>query len=90
MPPPFYAHDPFLALHRALQHPWLDLPAEVLSVTCERWALALLGLALFASLERDLRRVGWTFLALEMALAASGAAVQRLKEAFDTPRPLAV
>jgi membrane-associated phospholipid phosphatase len=90
MPPAFYAHDPFLALHRALQHPWLDLPAEVLSGACEGWALALLGFAVFAWLERDLRRIGWTSLALALALAVSGAAVQRLKEAFDTPRPLAV
>jgi membrane-associated phospholipid phosphatase len=90
MPPPFYAHDPFLAVHAALQQPWLDLPAAVLSTACEGWALALLGLAVFAWFERDGRRLAAMYLPLTVALAASGAAVQQLKELFATPRPLAV
>ncbi|GEJ58344.1 phosphatase PAP2 family protein [Anaeromyxobacter diazotrophicus] len=88
--PPLYAHDPFLAVHHALQRPWLDLPAAVLSVACEGWAQALLGLALFAWLERDLRRLAVAYLPVALGLAAGGAAVQQLKELFATPRPLAI
>jgi len=90
MPPPFYAHDPFLAVHAALQQPWLDVPAAVLSTVCEGWALALLGLAVFAWLERDGRRLAVMYLPLTVALVASGAAAQQLKDLFATPRPLAV
>lgn len=88
--PPLYAHDPFLAVHHALQRPWLDLPAAVLSVACEGWALALLGLALFGWFERDLRRLVVAYLPLALGLAAGGVAVQQLKELFATPRPLAI
>ncbi len=90
MPPALYAHDPFLALHQALQHPWLDLPAAVLSTACEGWALALLGLVAFGARERDARRLAAVFLPLALALLASGVAVQELKDLFATPRPLSV
>ncbi len=91
MVPRLYAHDPFLALHRAMQRPWLDVPAAAVSRLCEGWALALLALVVILWLERlDLRRVAVAFLPLGLALAASGAAVQELKELFATPRPLAV
>ena len=88
--PALYAHDPFLALHQALQHPWLDLPAALLSTACEGWALALVGLVAFGARERDARRLAAVFLPLALALAVSGAAVQELKDLFATPRPLAV
>jgi len=90
MPPAIYAHDPFLALHQALQHPWLDLPAALLSTACEGWALALVGLVAFGASERDARRLAAVYLPLALALLASGAAVQELKDLFATPRPLAV
>jgi len=90
MPPALYAHDPFLALHQALQRPWLDLPAAVLSTACEGWALALVGLVAFGARERDARRLAAVFLPLALALLASGVAVQELKDLFATPRPLAV
>ena len=90
MPPPIYAHDPFLTLHQALQRPWLDLPAALLSTACEGWALALVGLVVFGARERDARRLAAVYLPLALALLASGAAVQELKDAFGTPRPLAV
>lgn len=90
VPPPFYAHDPFLALHRAMQSPWLDLPAAVVTTLCEGWALALLALVVFGWAERSWRGLAAVYLPLAMALAASGLAVQELKEVFGTPRPLAV
>lgn len=90
MPPPFYAHDPFLALHLALQRSWLDVPAAALSTACEGWALALLALATFGWAEGSARRLAAVYLPFAVALLASGAAVQELKDVFATPRPLAI
>ena len=90
MPPHIYAHDPFLAVHQALQHPWLDLPAALLSTACEGWALALVGLVVLGARERDARRLAAVYLPLALALLASGLIVQELKDVFATPRPLAV
>ncbi len=90
MPPRFYAHDPFLALHRALQHPWLDGPAAALSRLCEGWALAVVGAIVCAAIERDRRRVVAAYLPLGLALLVSGVAAQQLKDLFATPRPLSV
>ena len=90
MPPPFYAHDPFLALHQAMQSRWLDLPAAISSTACEGWALALIGLLAFAWMERDRWRLLAAFVPFVVALAASGAVVQVLKDLLATPRPLSV
>jgi undecaprenyl-diphosphatase len=89
VPPPFYAHDPFLALHRGLQSRWLDLPAAVLSTACEGWALAALGLVVFGLLGGR-RAVAAAALPLAVALLVCGLAVQDLKDLFATPRPLSV
>jgi len=88
--PPLYAHDPFLALHQAMQSRWLDLPAALLSTACEGWALALLGLVSFGSLERHAKNLAAAFLPFALALIASGALVQEVKDLVATPRPLAV
>ncbi len=90
MPPPFYAHDPFLALHQAMQSRWLDFAAAIISTACEGWALALVGLLAFAWVERDRWRLLAAFLPFLVALAASGAVVQELKDLLATPRPLSV
>ena len=90
MPPPFYAHDPFLALHQAMQSRWLDLPAAISSTACEGWALALIGLLAFAWMERDRWRLLAAFVPFAVALAVSGAVVQGLKDLLATPRPLSV
>ena len=90
MPPPFYAHDPFLVLHRGMQSPWLDLPAALVCTLCEGWALALLGLVAFGWLARDRGRALAVFVPFGLALLASGALVLELKALFDTPRPLSV
>lgn len=90
MPPPFYAHDPFLALHQAMQSRWLDLAAALVSTTCEGFGLALLGIAALGRLEPERKKLLAAFAPLAIALAASAAVVQGLKEIFDTPRPLSV
>ena len=90
MPPPFYAHDPFLALHQAMQSRWLDLAAAIISTACDGWALAVIGLLALAWMERDRRKLLAAFLPLAVALAVSGAVVQELKDFLATPRPLSV
>jgi undecaprenyl-diphosphatase len=90
VPPPFYAHDPFLALHQAMQSRWLDLAAATISTACDGWALALIGLFALAWVERDRRKLLAAFLPFLVALAASGVVVQELKDLLATPRPLSV
>lgn len=65
--PPLFAHDPLDAVQRAAPGFWLA-PATALSVACEHWVLALLALALYAWLERDVPAVARTFLPLAVAL----------------------
>jgi undecaprenyl-diphosphatase len=89
VPPAFYAHDPFLAVHRALQSRWLDLPAALLSTACEGWALAALGVVVFGLLGGR-RAVFSAALPLALALLVCGLAVQDVKDLFATPRPLSV
>src|SRR6266581_9289745 len=88
--PPIYAHDPFLAIHQALQSRWLDLPMAALSLACLGIAVALAGGLLFALYERTWR--GWAAVTLPflLALLAEGLAVTVAKDLFRTPRPLAV
>lgn len=88
--PPLYAHDPFLAIHRALQAPWLDRPMMALSIACLGGSVALIGLVLFALAERRPRPLLAVFLPLGVGLLASGALIYVLKEIFYSPRPLLV
>ncbi len=88
--PPIYAHDPFLAVHRALQAGWLDLPMAALSVACEGWMLGLIALAWFSWLERTVRGVLLAWWPALVALSLEGLLVVVMKEALGTPRPLGV
>ena len=67
--PPLYAHDPLDALQRATPPVWLLAPATALSVACEFWVLALVALAAFAWLERDVPSVLRVFVPLAGSLA---------------------
>jgi hypothetical protein len=69
MPP--YAQDAFTAAHEALQSRWLDVLMTGLSVAFEPWILALIALALFSWLERDVPSVLRSFLPLLAALAVA-------------------
>ncbi len=86
--PPLYAHDPFLALHRALQSRWLDVPMAAASVACEGWVVWLVALAALSWLEEDVRGVVRAFVPLVVALALQAALVSALKGVWLTPRPL--
>jgi membrane-associated phospholipid phosphatase len=73
--PPLFAHDPLDAVQGAGRHGWLLAPATALSVACEHWALALVALALYAWLERDVPSVLKAFLPFALALLAGVALV---------------
>jgi membrane-associated phospholipid phosphatase len=88
--PELYRHDPFLGVHQALQSRWLDLPMAIASTACEGWALALAAAVVLAAVEGERRRFFAAMLPLGLALAASGFAVQELKDLWCTPRPLSV
>jgi membrane-associated phospholipid phosphatase len=88
--PSLYAHDPFLAMHRALQAPWLDGPMRALSFACLGGVVAIVGLIVFALIERHPRKLLIVFLPLVAGLLAGGFLSYVLKEIFYTPRPLQV
>jgi membrane-associated phospholipid phosphatase len=67
--PPLVAHDPLDAVQRTGHPGWMLGPATALSVACEYWVLALLALAAYAWLERDVPAVMKAFLPLALALA---------------------
>ena len=67
--PPLFAHDPLDAVQRTAHPGWLLAPATALSVACEYWVLALLALAAYAWLERDVPTVLKAFLPVALALA---------------------
>ncbi len=66
--PPLFAHDPLDAVQRVGHPGWWLAPATALSVACEHWVLALLALATYAWLERDVASVLKAFLPLAVAL----------------------
>ncbi|HZZ84611.1 MAG TPA: phosphatase PAP2 family protein [Anaeromyxobacteraceae bacterium] len=88
--PPLYAHDPFLAIHRALQARWLDLPMAASSLAGLGAMVALLGGIVFALRERSWR--GWAAVAVPFlaGLLVQGALVTLVKDLVRSPRPLAV
>jgi membrane-associated phospholipid phosphatase len=88
--PPLYAHDPFVAVQRAVAMRWLDVPMALLSIACEGWMVALIALAMYAWLEKDVPSVWKTFAPLVVGLVAGGVLVHVLKDVWATPRPLAV
>ncbi|MGB8933003.1 MAG: phosphatase PAP2 family protein [Anaeromyxobacteraceae bacterium] len=66
--PPLFAHDPLDAVQRATHPGWWLALATALSVACEHWVLALLALATYAWMERDVASVLRTFVPLALAL----------------------
>jgi membrane-associated phospholipid phosphatase len=86
--PPLYAQDPLDALELAAQHRWLDVLALVVAVACEPWALALLGLALYAWLEREVPSVLKAVLPLAAALLGGALLAAGARLAWGGPRLL--
>lgn len=85
--PPLYAQDPLAAVERGAAWSWLDLPVALAEVAGEGWVVALLALALFAWLEREVKDVMKAFLPLVLALAAAGAVAALARLIGAVPRP---
>ncbi len=84
--PPLY-QDPLSAVPGA-EWRWLDVARALVDVSCEAWALALVALAVYSFLERDVKDVLKSFLPLALALAAAGAIALLARAVGGMPRPL--
>jgi len=73
--PPLFAHDPLDAVQRAAHPGWWLAPATALSVACEHWVVALVALAAYAWLERDIPSALKAFLPILLALGVGVAIV---------------
>lgn len=84
--PPLY-QDPLSAVPGA-EWRWLDVARALVEVSCEAWALALVALAVYSFLERDVKGVLKAFLPLALALAAAGGLALVARAIGGVPRPL--
>ena len=85
--PPLIAHDPLGAAAVAGQPHWAVLLVATLHVAGEPWALALLALAAYSWLEREVRGVVEVVVPLALALALGGVGVEVARIAAAAPRP---
>ncbi len=84
--PPLY-QDPLSAVPGA-EWRWLDVARALLDVSSEAWVLALITLAVYSFLERDVRGTLKSFLPLALALAAAGVLALVARAIGGVPRPL--
>lgn len=84
--PPLLAQDPLDALHQAGRLAWPDVAATAVAVGCEPWALALIALALYSWLEREVPAVLKAVLPLLVALAAGQALATATRVLWTAPR----
>jgi hypothetical protein len=70
---PLAPSDPLAAIERGAAWRWADVPVAFAGVAGEPWLLALVALALYAWLEREVRDVLGAFFPLLVAVAASAA-----------------
>ncbi len=84
--PPLY-QDPLSAVP-GTEWRWIDLARALVEVSCEAWAVALIALAVYSFLERDVKGVLKTFLPLALALVAAGALALVARAIGGVPRPL--
>lgn len=85
--PPLHAQGPLAAVERGAAWSWLDLPVTLAQVAGEGWVVALIALALFAWLEREVKDVMKVFLPLALALAAAAVVVALARPLGAVPRP---
>jgi membrane-associated phospholipid phosphatase len=83
--PPLYAQDPLSAVRGAWR--WVDLPIALADVASEAWVLALVALALYAWLEREVRDVVEVFVPLAAALIAAAGLAVLARALGAVPRP---
>ena len=81
------AQDPLGIAATAGQPRWLALLVATLHVAAEPWALAVIALAAYSWLEREVRGVIASVLPLALALGLGGVAVELARVAAAAPRP---
>jgi membrane-associated phospholipid phosphatase len=86
--PPLYVQDPLAAVERGTSWSWLDLPVALAEAAGEGWVVALIALALFAWLEREVKDVLKAFLPLLLALVAAGGVAALARGVGAVPRPV--
>ncbi len=84
--PPLY-QDPLFAVPGAGWR-WLDVARSLVDVSSQAWVLALVALAVYSFLERDVKDILKSFLPLALALAAAGALALAARAVGGMPRPL--
>lgn len=87
--PPLYPQDPLSAVQHGGAWRWLDVPIALADVASEVWVLALVALALYAWLEREVRDVVEVFVPLAAALAAAAGLALLARALGAVPRPVA-
>jgi membrane-associated phospholipid phosphatase len=84
--PPLY-QDPLSAVPGA-EWRWVDVARALVEVSCEAWALALVALAVYSFLERDVKGVLKAVAPLALALAGAAALAFAARAIAGMPRPL--
>lgn len=84
--PPLY-QDPLSSVPGA-EWRWLDLARTLAEVACEGWVLALIALAVYSFLERDVKAVMKAFLPLAVALACTAAVALLARRLGGQARPV--
>lgn len=84
--PPLY-QDPLSTVPGA-EWRWLDLARAIAEVACEAWVLALIALAVYSFLERDVKGVLKAYLPLAIALATTAVVAVVARRLGGQPRPV--
>jgi membrane-associated phospholipid phosphatase len=84
--PPLY-QDPLSTVPGA-EWRWLDLARALAEVACEAWVLALIALAVYSFLERDVKAVLKAYLPLAAALALAAVVAIVARRLGGQPRPV--
>lgn len=84
--PPLY-QDPLSTVPGA-EWRWLDLARALAEVACDAWVLALIALAVYSYLERDVKSVLKAYLPLAVALATTAAVAIVARRLGGQPRPV--
>jgi hypothetical protein len=82
--PPFLPHPPIDALGPTGPR-WLEVALTIVAVACEPWVLALIALALYSWLEREVAAVLEVFAPLAVALTVGGVVAIAARAAWAAP-----
>jgi hypothetical protein len=86
--PPLHPQDPLSALQGGDAWRWVDVPIALADVAGQGWLLALVALALYAWLEREVSDVVEVFLPLAVGLATAAGVALAARTLGAVPRPV--